>query len=475
MLAVAALLVLNLSLFTISDSSRDRLRFWPVSGGSSSTAEPPHVPETPLDISQFGERGNRVNQLAQWADLLIENPSQPRGRLEDALVTHFPYLDGALPSIYTPWSSPGNNAEAPRSSQPSFVICAGAGNFHLAAHLIRTLRRVHASQTAIEIAYAGDGDLRPEQRSFLSGLEPGISFIDLLQRFPAAERDLVGSTWAMKPFALLAAASSRAVLMDADAVFLSSPDSLFDTHPALKQSGTLFFHDRAALGGKDKRRVWVRNQLEAAGREPSTYLATESLFYRGETWWEQDSGVVALDRPNPRVLLGLIFAAWMNTKDVREQVTYQTFHGDKETYWLAMELSGFDYFFQPWYAGNIGTIPTETAEKQQSEEDLDHLAVDEVLQICGTHMLHLDHLGETPFWFNGGVYDHKGHPDRGFAELTHYLVGDIGGPRPQWSFPGDRSCLRGTGVKALPDEIRTAVQRIREEASMVDEMIKGLS
>ncbi|KAH8904857.1 hypothetical protein BR93DRAFT_929127 [Coniochaeta sp. PMI_546] len=463
LIVVALLLALNLSLFTISDSFRSRVHFWPVSGSPDATVVIPVIPKTPLNVSQFGEKGNRVSQLAQWAELLIENPSYDRRLFDDALVTHFPFLAGALASIYTPWSIPGGNG-GPQSLQPSFVICAGSNNLNMASHLIRTLRRVHGSQTVIQIAYGGDDDLKPQHRQFLANLESRISFIDLLQRFPAAQRDLVGGGWAMKPFALLAAASSRAILMDADALFLSSPDSLFESHPGLRRTGTLFFHDRAMRAGENSGPAWVEAQLEAGGRQPSTYLSTESLFYRRETWWEQESGVVALDRSNPRALLGLMFATWMNTKDVREQVTYRIFHGDKETFWLAMELSGSEYYFQPWYAGMIGTIPDAEAGFNFTSDRV---------EVCGRHMVHLDHLGE-PFWINGGVYDNKDQPERGYAELTHYLVGSPDGERPEWYPNNNLACLKGTGVRALPDQMRTNLQRIREEASKVDKIISSL-
>lgn len=424
----------------------------------------PHT--TPLRNTQFGERGNRVNHLAQWAESILQDPSSDRGPFNRALEAQFPFLAGA--SIYTPWSS-SSSAETDHEP-PSYVICAGSNNLNMAAHLIRSLRRVHGSHSLIEVAYGGEDDLKPQHRQFLSALEPRVSFIDLAERFPAAKRDILGGGWAMKPFALLAAASPRAVLMDADALFLTSPDALFDSHPDLKRTGTLFFHDRAMRNGNDgssSPRDWVAAQLQAAGREPSKYLAEESLFYRGDTAWEQESGVVAVDRSNPRVLVGLVFAAWMNTKDVREQVTYQKFHGDKETFWLAMELAGVEYYFQPWYAGMLGTI----TEGQPFAD----LARDNV-EICGRHMVHLDHLGE-PFWLNGGVYDNKDHPEGGNANLTYYLVGDPKGARPVWYPDLNRgvACVNGVGAKPLSEQIKDNVQKMSHEASMIDKVIKGLA
>ncbi|KAB5583226.1 mannosyltransferase putative-domain-containing protein [Coniochaeta sp. 2T2.1] len=435
----------------------------------------PDVPTTPLNISQWGERGSRVSQLAEWADILIKNPSENRSLFKAALIAQFPYLAGALDSIYAPWFStqkhPGSS-----NTDHGFVICAGSENYRLAAHLIRSLRRVHSSSTPIEIAYAGDSDLQPIHRKFLAHLESNITFIHVLERFPAARRDLEGSGWAMKPFALLASAYSRAILMDADAVFLSSPDSLFAKdrrpgHPALTRTGTLFFHDRAAVGGGDERRLWVKAQIEAAGIPRSTYLTTESLFYEGAAWYEADSGVVALDRSNPRVLLGLMFATWMNTKDVRDEITYRIFYGDKESFWLAMELSGFEYAFQPWYAGTMGTVSGKSGQPPD---------LDSAVEICGTHMPHLDYLGQTPFWINGGIYEHKDSPEseRRYADMTHYWVGNTSSIRltqPSWYWVnGNVACLKETGVKIIPEATNIVAQQNREQALEVDEMIKNL-
>ena len=54
----------------------------------------------------------------------------------------------------------------------------------------------------------------------------------------------------MKPFALLASKYPRTILVDADAIFLRSPDDLFDQHAGLSETGALFYHDRA-IGSDD--------------------------------------------------------------------------------------------------------------------------------------------------------------------------------------------------------------------------------
>ena len=451
--------------------SRNSRSWWDSYGGSRTRPKIQHAYadglDTYLNVSQWGERGVRVRQLAQWADLLMKNPAEDRRSFEYALTQQFPFLNGTSTSLYRPWSS---SLYKTFSQEMGFVVCAGSGNYHLAAHLIANLRRVHDSQIPIEIAYAGDKDLRPEHRAFLATLDSKISFIDLLERFPAAYEDLAGSGWAMKPFALLASSHIRAVLVDADALFLTTPDSLFETNPGLNRTGILFFHDRAAVGGGDERRLWVKAQIEAAGISPSPYLATDSLFYSGKAWYEADSGVVAIDKSRPSLLLGLMFATWMNTKDVREQVSYTVFYGDKETFWVAMELSSVEYFFQPWYAGTMGTI----GKDQPLDLDLSTTPV----EICGTHMLHLDHAGQTPFWINGGVYEHKDIPNSGYAEMTHYWVGetaDIRLTQPQWYWVnGNVGCLRESGIKVIPDHVKQNIDKIKEEAKRVDDLIRNL-
>ncbi|KAI1615719.1 mannosyltransferase putative-domain-containing protein [Exophiala viscosa] len=445
--------------------------------GSSSTRIAPKIQhnfadglDTPLDlnVSQWGERAIKVRQMSQWADLAVKNPAAERKAFEKALQTQFPFLAGTESLIYAPWSA---NAKQ-FSSQVGMVICTGSNNFHLAAHLIASLRRVHKSKLPIEIAYSGDNDLKPEHRTFLQNLESGITFIDLLDRFPHAHDELVNGGWAMKPFALLASSHTKSMLVDADAIFLTSPDSIFDINPGLHRTGTLFFHDRAALGGGDERRDWVKDQIAAAGIEPSQYLSTESLFYSGKTWYEADSGVTAMDKSRPDVLMGLIFATWMNTKKVRDEVSYKVFYGDKETFWVAMELSAVDYFFQPWYAGTMGTITKE--DGQPEKIDLKSTKV----EICGTHMLHLDHLGQTPFWINGGIYEHKEDPSTGYSTMTHYWVGetsDIRLTQPQWYWVnGNTGCLRETGVRVIPDQIRRNIEKIENEATRIDELIRHM-
>lgn len=419
--------------------------------------EIPEEFDVPLNNSQWGERGVRLRQMGQWADRLANNHCGDDRRFETTLVDQFPFLNGSEPSLHLPWRARSSKVLDPGVG---FVICTGSKNYHMAAHLIRSLRRVHNCRTPIQIAYAGDDDLQPAHRDFLAGLDPNVDFLDLVSVFPAARHDLVGGGWAMKPFAALASRYARTVLMDADAVFLTTPDVLFggeEPDPDLARTGVLFYHDRLAKKGS-KRREWVEAQINATGFPPSEHLAQHSLFLTGKSWQEADSGVVALNKSIPSILLGLIFAAWMNTKEVREEVTYTTFHGDKDTFWIAMELSGVEYAFESWYAGNTGFVSADVDPGDN-------------VQLCSLHMLHMDRSRKTPFWINGGIYERKSEPQNGFAKISHYWAGD---GRPKWNWSTSMGCVNTTGVKPLPSGVRKALDLTQVEAAEIDRLVIDL-
>lgn len=423
--------------------------------------------DTPLQNSDWGLMGQYVRQLGQWATAVTERPHLDAKPLTEALIARFPWMEGSEHSLHTPWGLGRAKNHVAASSQTGLVICVGSSNYHLASHLIASLRRVHTSSIPIEIAYAGNSDLQPQHQQFLQSLGPDISLINLLDIFPRAQSDLLGSGWAMKPFALLASRFPHAILVDADAVFLTPPDEIFETHPQLMRTGTLFYHDRAAAGGGDEGLQFVKAQLEAAAIAPSKFLENESLYFAGESWYEADSGVVCVDKSRPHVFLGLVFATWMNTKEVREEVSYRLFYGDKETFWIAMELSSTEYFFEPLYAGSMGKISGEFPPDPDQNK----------VELCGTHMLHMDHLGTTPFWINGGVYRHKSQPENGYAELTHYWAGNVDAKsKPQWWWiEGNVACLSEKGIRALDPSMRKTVDDILREATSIDEKIRHFS
>lgn len=249
--------------------------------------------------------------------------------------------------------------------------------------------------------------------------------------------------------------SKRVILIDADVSFVRSPHELLDVQ-GFRRTGTLFYHDRAYTMAGSTRLDWVKRQL--GRKEPSDTLR-ESLFWKENLWQEMESGVVVIDKTRSNVYMSLLFSSWMNTKVIRETETYVHVLGDKETYWLAAELSSTPYYFQPDYAGIVGT--TTTAEGSPAPQ-----------KICSSHIAHMDHLGQSLLWFNGGLRLNKAHANNNtFATLTHLMTaGTSMAHQPLWHYDGDEVwCAEGR--PALSIEGKEVLEQIIEEARKVDDEI----
>ena len=116
--------------------------------------------ESSIEPSEWGRMALQIRWFANWAKLVMEDSYLDGESLMLAMVTRFPWLKGSQPALYTPWGSLQSSHYA-GGFQTGMVICVGSSNFHLASHLIASLRRIHGSNVAIEIAYTSDDDLKP--------------------------------------------------------------------------------------------------------------------------------------------------------------------------------------------------------------------------------------------------------------------------------------------------------------------------
>ena len=95
--------------------------------------------------------------------------------------------------------------------------------------------------------------------------------------------------------------------------------------------------------------------------------------------------------------------------------------------------------------------------------------------MCGKHMLHADHTGQKPFWFNGGIYENKRDPARGFAKLTHYWLQPepLADRPPHWSWQnGDEACVKERGTHVLSQQDVEVLAKIMAEAKKIDDAKK---
>lgn len=273
--------------------------------------------QSPISISNFTAMGDRMAAFAKLNEALVQDRSLDRTNLISALSHQFPWwkVDKAR---YAPWSPPP-------IAQTGLAVCVGSNNFLVAAHSVRILRNVLNSTLPIEIFYAGENDLSGPRQADLKALDANLETVDLLKCYDDFGAGLQTGGYAMKPFAALASRFEKVILVDADVVFLQRPDNILDEYLALKDTGTLFWHDRAYTDAGDfSRRDWIKGLLD--GRQPSALLS-QSIFWQEDLWQEMDSGVVCIDKSISTAFMGLLFATWMNSKEIREEIVYKAVLG----------------------------------------------------------------------------------------------------------------------------------------------------
>ncbi|KAL9577320.1 MAG: hypothetical protein Q9212_006437, partial [Teloschistes hypoglaucus] len=348
----------------------------------------------PLASSEFGQMGRRIQILRRWIEARENLYDSSAGLAKEFTDSIDKTTSSLFPFLPTPLDGPddtlGHLRRRFEKGSKGIVIPTGRKTFRYACHLISNMRDTLNSELPIEIVYAGDSDLPLEYRQFITQLGPNIEATDITQIFDDSTLDLAHGGWAIKPFAALASRFEQLMVLDADAVFLQQPETIFNTHKGYQTTGTLLFHDRLLWQGMFKERhSWWERHL--AHQKPSEALS-KSLVYNEGYAEEQDSGVVVLDKSRLAVLLGLLHTCWQNTQEVRKKWTYKMGYGDKESWWFGLELVGAEYTFEEHYASIIGTPVTN----QQRGET----------RVCGFTIAHLDEAGKL-LWYNGSLLKNK--------------------------------------------------------------------
>lgn len=411
-----------------------------------------------IDISDLAGRGQRVSAFSNLLEAIIEDPTIPRDGFFGFREQEFGWWR-LRSETYLPWGNRGQ-------SEVGIVMCVGQRDLVLAVQSIRTLRNVLGSTLPIEVFYAGEHDFPGRKRKQLEHLDPKVQILNILDFYDdtvaGINDSLAENGWVMKPFAMLASRFPKAILVDADTDFLQRPDTYFDDDIHLKETGTLFYHDRAVKGGYTgwiDTLKWIKKVLK--DRKPSTTLR-QSIFWAAKLEHQQESGVVFMNKEKPGVFTSLMFAVWMNTKAAREYISKHVF-GDKETFWLACELTSTPYYFNPFYTGMIGHYKAGAKE------------------MCSVQLLHLDSKG-SPFWLNGGLRENKrldqevGQKD--FANLTHYIpAGVTWVEQPRWRYLKHGVFCTDTKAGQVKSVEEAGLTKVIEdmiiEATEVDQMLSN--
>ena len=235
--------------------------------------------------------------------------------LNDTSIDTRPFLD--LRERYFGWWKPSNTTHLPweaNTHTTGIVLTAGQGNMVLAAHAIRALRRVVKTDLPIQMFYAGEDDLPGHKHRQMEAVDSKLELINVLDYYKEDVAGLRGGGYAIKPFAALASSFERVIIIDADTIFMQRPDEWFDENEGLKETGTLFFHDRA-YGGR-KTTDWVKELLKERGGPPSPTLKS-TMYWQDELEHQQESGVVYFNKAIPGAFMSLLFTTYMNLLHVR--------------------------------------------------------------------------------------------------------------------------------------------------------------
>ncbi|KAI8353433.1 mannosyltransferase putative-domain-containing protein [Mortierella sp. GBAus27b] len=307
------------------------------------------------------------------------------------------------------------------------VMCIGNGHTKFARTAIKNLREVLKSRLPIEIYYIGDQDLSPENRAWYERFED-VKTIDI--RSVVDDDMLRLGGWAIKPFALLASRFSEAILMDSDAYFLADPEVLFDD-AGYKEVGTVYFYDRILFPGAGyEQKVWMESFLPTMSNHPA-----KTGWFQTKGGHEMESGVVVMDKN--RHFLGLLAICKLNDLYERDQVTYKKTWGDKESFWIAMEMIQERYSFIPFRGGVIGNVHPIT----KTGEPTAHAVRVNMDRVCG-NQLHFTDKGQ-PLWWNSGVVRDKFTPHSQYLKYTAYMKNEDG----DWDF--DSSCIIQKNPEAI--------------------------
>ncbi|KAJ3326247.1 hypothetical protein HDV06_000123 [Boothiomyces sp. JEL0866] len=382
----------------------------------------------PIGEIDFGRLGKALNTFAKHHDRVYRRsvgwyklfyPSD----YESQMIDH-----SLFPWLHT------NTIRLRKSFVGNGIVMSVSDNYtDFALSTLTMIRSVHNCNLPFELFYIGDNDLSIENRHRLVQVK-NTKVLDLTKIFNNDILQLSG--WDSKPFALLASSFSNAMIIDADTVFLQSPEVLFKD-PQFVENRALFFQDRKVNMMNYDGKLWMERFLG----DDISQTAQDYDILNWKSKHQQESGVVLIDKKQR--LPGLLAACTLNMGVVKE-TTYEHVHGDKETFWLGFEVVGDEYAFNSIGAGVIGLLEHE--EEIEFETFLDRY------QVCNVQILHVT-PAKGPVWMNGGIAQDKyNSSNHNILSATHY-VNEPG----EWRFSPtikNRACLLTEHIpKVIPENI----------------------
>ncbi|KAI8827932.1 mannosyltransferase putative-domain-containing protein [Chytriomyces cf. hyalinus JEL632] len=334
---------------------------------------------------------------------------QSKNMIEKMQVLHQVVYPWAFVNSFTSLPSLMDSFKHPKG----IVLCFGDNSFENGLLMIHHIRKNLNCNLPIEVFYNGIRDLSAAKSLALNTLK-GVTARNLQDVFP-------GRNYHIKPFAVLAASFKEVVYVDNDIILFQSPDEIASSSKIFKKYGTLFFKGPSFELGNSR---WARWFI----KHPSSAANTTGRFFTNLSKDEMDASLMLFDKARLKVVLGLLTTCHLNLREVREAGLDKHFQGDKETYWLSLELLRVPYKFAPVFAGVAGHLQ-EKAEKVMPNS------------VCGLRS-HLDEVGKLLYVNSGSARFYNGL-DKWEKTLSHYIAPASG---DQWKMDStvQQWCISGS-------------------------------
>ncbi|CAB9520710.1 Putative alpha-1,3-mannosyltransferase [Seminavis robusta] len=402
--------------------------------------------ESYISLEAFREYGDEIRLLMQMGgEVLSLNNMNEDNKSQLAFRKRFharaPWLKGN-PLIDPDW--PMSTLPKPIPNSKAIMICAGNPQLAYLKTLVHSIRVIHNSQIPIRIVFRDEKDLTPKSRQVILDSLPeqqqsahNIQFVDLSQWFNLDAAQLKAG-WNLKPFGLLAVAETQVVSLDVDVLLLQPPEALFLLQ-GYQQTGALFFHDRLYLNYKG----FYDPGVLAAALQPNLSKTAQDIIHYGKTDYiaehVMEAGLTMLDKS--RRMLGVwAICLLMGRTDFRRYTQAFYIYGDKELYWIGLEIVSEPYALAKYFPGAYGSLLTKfdlglsdvfvypEDDETKIAKELERAQKDDRFALCG-RMVHFDDTGR-PLWSNGGYFTEE---DEDWASPSKWIEQPL---NPIWYVDG---------------------------------------
>ncbi|RLN10622.1 hypothetical protein BBI17_001851 [Phytophthora kernoviae] len=256
------------------------------------------------------------------------------------------------------------------------VTCMHDGVLSLGLSLVRELRCL-GNHELIQVYHCGQDELSNSSKEMLLGTDDRLELVDVCTDL--MDRGVISGkmaslfrSWWIKPLAMYHTDVRHVMLVDVDDIFVKDP-AVLRGKKGYSSTGTTFFYDRVVKGcrkfmsGNDGDMHYMQKLFEtfdydrfnvSGGNSPSEN-ALKSFAYNAKTCHEMDSSLVLVDKERVgQSAMDIMF--WFITE---ERFRYQFSFGDKETFWLSMEMAHVPYFFSPWGVSVVSSSPNKDMEE----------------------------------------------------------------------------------------------------------------